>query len=98
MLAQIATRFAAIGGRRVESLRRHFTPLATLVVLALVGQGCSAPPPAPVAGPDPANPQARVPSSAYRSTIGSYTSQRPVEPAPWGEQNQRVAPQPKSGQ
>jgi hypothetical protein len=97
MLAQIATRIAAIGGRGIESVRTRFGSLATLVLLALVGHGCSAPP-APVAGPDPADPHARVPPSAYRSTIGPYTSQRPVEPAPWSEQNQRIAPQPKSGQ
>ncbi len=95
MLAQIATRFAAIGGRRIEPLRTRFGPLATLIVLALVGHGCSATPPSPVTGPDPANPRARVPPSAYRSTLGSYTSQRPVEPTPWREQNERIAPSPK---
>ncbi len=95
MLAQIATRFAAIGGRRIEPLRTRFGPLATLIVLALVGHGCSAAPPSPVTGPDPANPRAPVPSSAYRSTLGSYTSQRPVEPTPWREQNERIAPSPK---
>ncbi len=62
MLAQIATRFAAIGGRRIEPLRTR---------------------------------RARVPPSAYRSTLGSYTSQRPVEPTPWREQNERIAPSPK---
>jgi hypothetical protein len=52
----------------------------------------------PVGGAHPADPTVPVPAVRYRSTIGSYSSQRPVEPAPWGEQNQRVAPQPKSGQ
>ena len=98
MLAQIATRFAAIGGRRIEPLRRRFGPLATLVALALVGHGCSAAPPSPVAGPDPADPGARVPRVDYRSTIGSYKSQRPVSPGPWREQNEQVTPAPKSGQ
>jgi hypothetical protein len=52
----------------------------------------------PVAGPDPADPSARAPRVDYRSTTGAYKSQRPVEPAPWGEQNERVTPAPKSGQ
>jgi hypothetical protein len=51
-----------------------------------------------VAGPDPADPGAGAPRVGYRSTIGSYKSQRPVEPGPWAEQNEPVAPQPKSGQ
>jgi hypothetical protein len=50
-----------------------------------------------VAGSDPSNPGDRAPRVDYRSTVGSYKSQRPVEPAPWGEQSQRVTPQ-KSGQ
>jgi hypothetical protein len=52
--------------------------------------------PPPVPGMNPADPRAPVPRVGYRSAIGSYKSQRPVEPGPWGEQNQRVAPQPKS--
>jgi hypothetical protein len=28
--------------------------------------------------------------------LGGYVSQRPVEPAPWRERNERVAPQPRS--
>lgn len=52
----------------------------------------------PFSGPDPADSAARVAAVGYRSTTGSYTSQRPVEPAPWREQNERVMPQPKSGQ
>jgi len=27
--------------------------------------------------------------------IGPYQSQRPVEPAPWREQNEQIAPAPK---
>src|SRR4029450_3386848 len=55
------------------------------------------PPPPAIAGADPSDPGARAPRVDYRSTLGSYKSQRPVEPGPWGEQNQSVAPQPKSG-
>jgi hypothetical protein len=45
-----------------------------------------------LAGPDPSHPAAPVPPAAYRSTLGGYTSRRPVDPAPWREQNERVAP------
>jgi hypothetical protein len=72
--------------------------LAAVPLLALLLAGCADAPRLPVAGPDPSDPGARAPRVGYRSTIGSYKSQRPVEPAPWGEQNERVAPRPKSGQ
>lgn len=68
---------------------------AFLFLLALLDAGCASVPPRPLAGADPADPAARVPAVRYRSTIGPYTSQRPVDPAPWGEQNERVAPAPK---
>jgi hypothetical protein len=72
--------------------------LAVLTAFALQLAACAEAPPAPVAGADPSNPGARTPPVGYRSTVAPYNSQRPVEPAPWGEQNQRVAPPPKSGQ
>jgi hypothetical protein len=67
------------------------------MLLALSVAACAAAP-RPFAGPDPSNPSARVAAVSYRSTIGSFTSQRPAEPAPWGQRNERVAPQPKSDQ
>lgn len=63
--------------------------------LAVLVSGCSGLPSAPLAGPDPADSSVPVASVGYRSTIGSYTRQRPVEPAPWREQNERVAPSPR---
>jgi hypothetical protein len=42
--------------------------------------------------PDPSDPNARAPATAYRPVLGGYVSQRPVEPAPWRTQNNRVAP------
>lgn len=47
--------------------------------------------------PSAADPWAPVPHVRYRSTIEPYKRQRPVEPGPWREQNQRVTPQPRSG-
>ena len=93
MLTQIAWRFA-ISGRRRNASSLVLLPFA----LAFFTNGCSGAPPAPLAAGDPSDPAARAPPVGYRSTIGSYKSQRPVEPAPWGEQNERVAPGPKSGQ
>ena len=51
-----------------------------------------------LAGADPADPAARTARTGYRSTIAPYTPLRPAVPAPWRERNERVAPQPKSGQ
>lgn len=48
-----------------------------------------------LAGSDPSDPDARVPPVRYQSVLGRYENQRPVEPGPWREQNERVAPQPK---
>jgi hypothetical protein len=97
MFAQMASRFAAFGRRRKGSSGTPIGPRLLPFVLALLAHGCSAAPPVPVAGPDPADPGARAPPVGYRSTVGSYRSQRPVEPGPWGEENQSVTPQPKSG-
>jgi hypothetical protein len=94
MFTQLAWRFAASGRRRKASSGA----LLLLFVLAPLTPGCSGAPPAPLTAADPSDPVARAPPVGYRSTIGSYKSQRPVEPAPWGEQNERVAPRPKSGQ
>jgi hypothetical protein len=70
--------------------------LLALGSLLLVGWRDLPPPWVPL--PDPADPQAPAPRVDYRSTIGTYKRQRPVEPGPWREQNERVTPQPKSGQ
>jgi hypothetical protein len=65
------------------------------IALALLASACAAVPTAPIAGPDPADPDARVAATGYRSTIEPYESRRPVEPVPWRERNERVSPQPK---
>jgi hypothetical protein len=65
--------------------------------LALLAAGCAGAPPSPYAGADPADPAARVPRAAYRSTIEPYRRQRPVEPADWREQNERITPPPRTG-
>ena len=67
-------------------------PAITTVLLCLLISACVTAPEPPLAGPDPSSPTARVPATAYRPVLGGYVSQRPVEPAPWREQNERVAP------
>jgi hypothetical protein len=96
MFTHIAWRAAASGRRRIASAGTLIASLLLPLVLSLLTDGCSAPPPAAVAGPDPSDPGARGPRVDYRSTVGPYKSQRPVEPGPWDEQNQSVTPQPKS--
>jgi hypothetical protein len=91
--------FGAAGGPAVTRLFRiKFGVLAVLAGLVPLLAGCADAPRLPAAGPDPADPGTRVPRVDYRSTLGSYRSQRPVDPASWVEQNERVAPAPKSGQ
>lgn len=69
--------------------------LATVLLFSLLVQGCAATPRSPFLGPDPSNPSARTPPVGYRSTVAPYSSRRPVDPVPWREQNERVAPRPE---
>ena len=70
--------------------------LAGLAVVALTLASCMSAT-VPLAGQDPADPGARVAGAAYRSTVAPYSSLRPSAPSSWREQNDRVAPAPKSG-
>ena len=80
-----------------QSALWHFRLAAGLAAIVLLMQGCAPIPPRPFQGTDAADPEVRVRATAYRPVLGTYTSQRPVEPAPWRERNERVAPAPKSG-
>jgi hypothetical protein len=95
MLAQSNTRAPRATGRRPALASCRNVWRIGLLLAPLLVQGCAATPPAPVAGRNPADPAARVAPVAYRSTVGPYQSQRPREPGPWREQNERVAPQQK---
>jgi len=75
-------------GVRTSQVRR----VIHVAMLCLPAAACLAAPERPFAGPDPSDPAVRVPAAAYRPVLGGYRSQRPVEPAPWREQNDRVAP------
>lgn len=47
-------------------------------------------------GLDPSDPAASVPSVDNTSVMAGTADYGPVEPKPWIEQNQRVAPKPRS--
>jgi hypothetical protein len=78
-------------------LRRRLGRLATALALTATLAACGGGRPPPYAGPDPSDPVAPVRAVVAPSTIGPYTRQRPVEPAPWQQQNERIAPAPKPG-
>jgi hypothetical protein len=65
-----------------------------VITLTLLAAACK-PLSTPLAGADPSDPSVPVPKTRYQSSLGSYERQRPVNPGPWREQNERVAPQPK---
>jgi hypothetical protein len=91
MFAHLRTRPAAMARRGTASIRRQLVALGALLLVA----GCTGVPPAPLSGPNPADPQARVAPAGYRSAFGGYVSRRPSEPQPWTQQNERVAPERK---
>jgi hypothetical protein len=94
MFAHVWTRAAGFDRQRTPLLQ-SIAVLATAISIILLGQSCSPPPPSPFTGSDPSDPRTPVRATVYRSTVGPYTSQRPVEPVPWREQNERVTPPPK---
>ena len=65
-----------------------------VIALMLLAAACK-PLSVPLAGGDPSDPSVPVPPVRSPSSLGSYERQRPVEPGPWRQQNERVTPQPK---
>jgi hypothetical protein len=88
---------AAFGRWAMTPFGRLLGQLAAVSLLALAA-GCSSPPAVPVVGRDPSDPSASQRPVSYRSTVAPYVSRRPVEPGPWREQNQQVAPPAKPQQ
>ena len=95
MLAQFGANIAAVQSA-ASTLFRTRLRLSVAIGAAAVALGGCLPTTAPLAGLDPADPSARVAGVDYRSTVAPYTSLRPTAPSPWREQNDRVAPAPKS--
>jgi hypothetical protein len=65
---------------------------AILAARALQAQNCGKIPPRPFQGADAFNSNVRVPTAAYRSARGTYSSKRSVELAPWLASNNQDAP------
>ena len=93
MSEQQRARSAAMARLR-PPLRKRLRTAAALTLAALAA-GCGVAPPGVLAERDPSDPGAKTPPVAYRPGIEPYTSQRPVDPAPWQEQNQRITPPPR---
>lgn len=72
-------------------------PAAAVLLLVILLPGC-AEAPKTISGPDPSNASERVAAVSYKSAIAPFRSQRPVQPAPWRQQNEQVAPAPKPQQ
>jgi hypothetical protein len=74
---------------------RVFRSIVVAAAAGLLITGCKTSAPYVAAGIDPADANAPVAATSHRSTIGTYVRLRPVEPRPWVEQNQGVAPRPR---
>jgi hypothetical protein len=83
---------AAFRRRQLARLLSRLGKLTTLMILVALAQGCAGPPASPLVGPDPSDPAVGRRAVSYRSTVAPYVSRRPVEPKPWREQSQQVAP------
>jgi hypothetical protein len=95
MLAQFGARFAAVNSVAGRTFKYRLPILAGMTAAALTLGACMRTT-VPLAGADPADPGAKVAGVGYRSTVAPYTSLRPTAPSSWREQNERVAPAPKS--
>jgi hypothetical protein len=97
MLAQLEAILAAVGSVAEAIFEIRLRAVSGITAAALVLSGCM-PATVPLVGADPADPGAGVARASYRSTVAPYTSLRPTAPSSWQQQNERVAPAPKSGQ
>jgi hypothetical protein len=97
MLTQLGAILAAVPSVVERLFRIKIRTSVGMAVTALALGGCM-PTTVPLAGADPADPGASVAGVGHRSTIAPYTSRRPTAPGSWREQNDRVAPAPKSDQ
>lgn len=97
MSAQFRANDAAVRSVTARFYEYRFLVFASAAVMAFALGGCTKAT-GPLAGADPADTNSRVAGVGYRSTIAPYTSLRPTVPTSWREQNDRAAPNPKSGQ
>ena len=95
MLAQLGAILAAVRTVVERLFETRFRVVGALTAATVTLGGCL-PTTVPLAGPDPADPGTRVAGVGYRSTVAPYTKLRPTAPTNWRDQNDRVAPAPKS--
>jgi hypothetical protein len=91
MVAHLAARLAGIdlwGTPVVSSIR-----LSALLILSVNLLGACTVAASKDAVPHPADARVPVPRARYQSVTRGYESARPVEPQPWRERNERVAPE-----
>jgi hypothetical protein len=87
MLTQYMRSPVAAGGAA-----NRISVTAAIIVAGLVS-ACSSPlPPRYIRS---AEPHIATPAVSHSSVVRGYISQRPVEPGPWLEQNENVAPRQK---
>ncbi|HET7680861.1 MAG TPA: hypothetical protein VFK79_12105 [Xanthobacteraceae bacterium] len=86
----LCARAAATRGNN-KPYRKARLGLIGAALAALLAGGCATAPPTSLLAPG--DPGARVPAVRYSSVTAPYTRQRPVEPLPWRERNERVVPQ-----
>lgn len=95
MFAQIGANSAAVRAVADRLLHSRIRAFAGIACMASILGGCIQA--VPLAGPDPADPAAKVAGVGYRPVTAPYSSLRPVAPSGWREQNRDVTPPPKSG-
>jgi hypothetical protein len=89
-------RMLANPGTKRRMARRIWHLLSTAIVIAGTAEVVTQPP--TLGGRDPSDPSHRVPPITHRPVTSGLRSFRPVEPLPWGGQNQKVTPKPKAGE
>jgi len=73
---------------RIRLARRRWLALPAVLALA----GCAGTLPAITSGPDPADAAAAIVTPPYVPVTAGAVSHQPVEPKPWRDMNERVAP------
>ncbi len=66
---------------------------AVVLLILVAAAGCAqSPPPVLHSGPDPDDAKAGAAPAAYRPVTAGTVYYQPVEPKPWRDMNDRVAP------
>ena len=78
--------------RKITLIGKSAYAGCVIAVLVTALQGCTGAPAAQAVPPDAANPRARTAPAAYQPVTRGYKSQRPTDPLPWRERNERVTP------